>query len=212
MCFQSDTKKRLVRTCLKKINLSPNFLDTHLCGSYSISSTSYTFFFFFFFFFFLPFFLSFFLTLFLFAPFFPPTFFFFFFFFFFFWNPSYRAYFQPLFLYGLSFTTKFLCDPFHRAHHGNLVRPGKNAPQRTQGHILYKKRGAKHLDLSFFLFLFFPPLFQQLLCWHGKRKKSTRPGLCGKKTTAFYRPGDKNDWMANASSLTESCMELPVPL
>lgn len=99
-------------------------------------------------------------------------------FFFFLGNPSYRANFQPLFLYGLSFTTKFLCDPFHRAHHGNLVRPGKNAPQRTQGHILYKKGGQSiWIFLSFFFFFsfsFFFPLFQQLLRWHGEKKKKKK--------------------------------------
>ena len=158
MCFQSDTKKRLVRTCLKKINLSPNFLDTHLCGSYSISSTSYSFFFF--------------------------------------WNPSYRAYFQPLFLYGLSFTTKFLCDPFHRAHHGNLVRPGKNAPQRTQGHILYKKRGGKASGSFFLSFSFFPPSFPAapLLAWQKKKKAQDRVCVARKPLLFIDRETRMTEW------------------
>ena len=144
MCFQSDTKKRLVRTCLKKINLSPNFLDTHLCGSYSISSTSYSFFFFFFFFL----------------------------------NTKNRAYFQPLFLYGLSFTTKFLCDPFHRAHHGNLVRPGKNAPQRTQGHILYKKKGGQSIWIFLSFFFFFSPLFSSSSSAGMAKEKKAQDRVC----------------------------------
>lgn len=57
---------------------------------------------------------------------------------------------------------RVLCDPFHRAHHGNLVRPGKNAPQRTQGHILYKKGQS--------IWILFPPPSQQLLAGMAKHK------------------------------------------
>lgn len=51
-------------------------------------------------------------------------------------------------------------------------------------------------------------LFQAAPRWHGERKKKAQDWVCVAETTAFYRLGDKNDWMANASSLTESCMEL----
>lgn len=86
---------------------------------------------------------------------------------FFFPNASSRAHFQPLFLYGLSLTTEFLCDPFHRAHHGNLVRPGKNAPRRTQGHILCKKRKKKWGESVSIWIPFFP---QQLLTGMAEHK------------------------------------------
>lgn len=46
-------------------------------------------------------------------------------------------------------------------------------------------------------------LFQQLLAGMAK----AQDWVCVAETTAFYRLGDKNDWMANASSLTDS-MEL----
>ena len=124
------------------------------------------------------------------------NFFHFLFFFFFFWNPSYRAYFQPLFLYGLSFTTKFLCDPFHRAHHGNLVRPGKNAPQRTQGHILYKKRGGKASGSFFLSFSFSPPSFPAapLLAWQKKKKAQDRVCVARKPLLFIDRETRMTEW------------------
>lgn len=110
---------------------------------------------------------------------------------------SYRVHFQPLFLYGPVILRYVLCDPFHWAHHGNLVRPGKNAPQRTQGHILHKRAKASG---SVF--------FQQLL---ADRAHAAQDWVCVAETAAFYRLGDENDWVANASSLTVSCTEAPVP-
>lgn len=104
--------------------------------------------------------------------------------FFIFFNASSRAHFQPLFLYGLSLSAESLCDPFHRSHHGNLVRPGKNAPRRTQGHILCNKTGGERASGSFFLF--FP--FSSFPCCPPSNssagmERSTRRVLCawGKK-------------------------------
>lgn len=152
MCFQGDTKKRLVHTLLL-VKGSPNFLHTHLWQI---------------------------------LPFFPPLILFF--------KSIISCSFPAAFPVRPVIHHQLLCDPFHRAHHGNLVRPGKNAPQRTQGHILYKRAKASG---SF---------FSSKLPLAGMAK--AQAWVCVAETTAFYRLGDKNDWMANASSLTESCMEL----
>lgn len=94
-----------------------------------------------------------------------------------FFNPSYRAHFQPLFLCSLPVATEF-CDSFHRAHHGNPVRPGKNAPRRAQGHVLYKRPKASG-----------PFPFEKLVSGMAK----AQDGVCVAQTVAFYRLADKND-------------------
>lgn len=102
-------------------------------------------------------------------------------FFFFFFKASSRAHFQPLFLYGLSLSAESLCDPFHRSHHGNLVRPGKNAPRHTQGHILCNKTGGERASGS----LFFPSFSSFPCCPPSNSsagmERSTRRVLCAWK-------------------------------
>lgn len=141
--FSGGLQRRDLCTHLFLVKGSPNFLVTHLCGSYSVclavSSSFFS----------------------------PPIFFL---------NPSYRAHFQPLFPVRPVIHHWVLCDPFHRAHHGNLVRPGKNAPPRTQGHILYKRATASG---SFF--------FRRLLAGMAKHK----PGSVWRKPLLFIDWGTR---------------------
>lgn len=109
-------------------------------------------------------------------------------------NPSYRAHFQPLFLYGLSFTTNFLWSLSSRAPWKPRASWQKCTSAHTRPYSFFQKRGAKYLHLSV--------LAARL--WQGK----AQDWLCVAETTAFYRLGDQKEWMANASSLSESCMEL----
>lgn len=83
---------------------------------------------------------------------------------FFFFNPSYRAHLQPSFAGAARpFTAEFCVIPFHRAHHGNLVRPGKNAPQRNNKAVFFPLQKRAQSIWSF-------SLFQQLVTGMAKHK------------------------------------------
>lgn len=102
--------------------------------------------------------------------------------FFFFLNPSYRAHLQPSFpCAARPFTAEFCVIPFHRAHHGNLVRPGKNAPQHNNKAVFFPlQKGPKASGA--FLFSSSPSLAWQ----------STSLGLCGRNRRFLQTRGDKS--------------------
>lgn len=72
---------------------------------------------------------------------------------FFLFNPSYRAHLLPSFPSAARpFTAEFCLIPFHRAHHGNLLRPGKNAPQRNNKAVFFPLQEGAQSIWTFSLF------------------------------------------------------------
>lgn len=148
---------------VKKKKGSPNFLDTQLCGSYSVCSRN----FFLFSFYFL----------------------------------------KKKINHIVLISSRFSCTACHSPlssvwslSSSAPWKPSASWQKCTSAHTrpYSLQKGPKHLDLLLF---FSPPAAPR---WHGK----AQDWVCVAETTAFYRLADKNDWMANASSLTESCMEL----
>lgn len=106
--------------------------------------------------------------------------------------PSYGALFQPLFLYSLSVTTNFCVIPFIR-------RTMETSYVLAKMHLYAHK--AKFFTIGPSIGIF---SFQQLFAG----MEAQQDLVCAAETAAFYRLTDKNDWMANASSLTKSRAEL----
>lgn len=107
-------------------------------------------------------------------------------------TPSYGAQFQPLFLYSLSVTSNFCVIPFSR-------RTMETSCVLAKMHLYAHK--AKFFTIGPSIGIF---SFQQLFAG----MEAQQDLVCAAESAAFYRLTDKNDWMANASSLTTSRMEL----
>lgn len=105
---------------------------------------------------------------------------------------SYCAQFQPLFLLSLSVTSNFCVIPFIR-------RTMETSHVLAKMHLHAHK--AKFFTIGPSIGIF---SFQQLFAG----MEAQQDLVCAAESAAFYRLTDKNEWMANASSLTASRMEL----